>query len=232
VVQGSIASQEEPNADIVCEIDQQGKLAFELFTMDSEFLLEDLGEHRRTEELIGHCLPPGCLELKALEAKFGRVKLAVYFSLRSKLRERDAALRPLIEWLINDGRYNPLLGDEVSVPQDLRPPVNRVIHYGTSEQFQLMAGAIVTSTTTHALTSLRSKLTKKYPSLPPAELLAYTDKQSWDPYERVKSQIEEIIIDGLGASSFRRVWVADISSDRDTLKFVFPPPESGGPLLQ
>jgi len=177
VVHGSITSREEPEPDILCETENEGPVAFELVTLDSDFLREDLNTHQRNQEALARQLPPGSRGRRELEAKFGRVLLHVCFSMRSTQREREAVLRRLIYWLIKDAQLSSRYSDRLTAHQDLRPPIDRVIHRGPADSFRLEAGQIVTSATSSIFRSLRSKLKKRYSGTHPIELLAYTWKK-------------------------------------------------------
>jgi hypothetical protein len=106
VIHGSITSRDEPEPDILCETKNQGPVAFELVTLDSDFLREDLNTYQRNQEALTRHLPQGSRSWRELEAKFGRVLLHVYFTIRSTQRERETGISHLIDWLIQDGRLS------------------------------------------------------------------------------------------------------------------------------
>jgi hypothetical protein len=114
--------------------------------------------------------------------------------------------------------------DHITVHQELRATIERVIHRGPADSFRLEAGQVVTSATTSIFLSLRAKLKKRYSGSHPIELLAYTWEERWGIHEQVKSQLIELITDELPSSAFRRVWVADLAAIPGTLKYVTPEP--------
>jgi hypothetical protein len=224
VVSGSIESRQPREPDILCELINVGKVAFELGTLDAFSLRKAMSSNDATADaLMTRILPPESPRLLALAAKFGPVTLHVNFVSDSSIRKREATLPPLIDWLIEKARYSSRTYS-VELSETFRPPVLGLRVQEGSDRFRLVAGQFAAFTGNESVANLRKKMGGEYETDHPIELLAHTGRQKWGIHKLVRSQIEETVLDMIGNSPYQRVWVADIWDRGSPLLFVHPAP--------
>jgi hypothetical protein len=224
IVPGSIESRRPREPDILCELVNLGKVAFELGTLDSWSLRKCMSSYDATADaLVTRILPPESPKLLALAAKFGPVTLCVDFVADSSVKKREATLPALIDWLIEKAHFSPRTYS-VEMSEAFRPPVRGLRVQEGADRFRLVASEIATFTGNETLAILRKKMGGEYKRLHPIELVAHTARQKSGIHKLVRSQIEEIVLDMMGDSPYQRVWIADIWDREAPLLFVHPVP--------
>jgi hypothetical protein len=224
VVPGSIESRRPNEPDILCELFNLGRVAFELGTLDSYSLRKSTSKYDATADaIVTRILPPGSPKMLALAAKFGPVILCVDFVSESSVRDREAIFPTVIDWLIDKAHFSPRTYS-VEMCQAFRPPVRGLRVQEGAGHFRLVASEIAAFTGNETLANLRKKMRGRYETEHPIELLAHTTRHVGGIHKIVRSQIEETVLEMIGESVYRRVWVVDILDREAPLLFVHPVP--------
>jgi hypothetical protein len=166
---------------------------------------------------------PGSPTYALLAKKFGDVTLIVYFNDRTSLRDRTANFGDLITWLITTALARKTIPDALPLPVHFRCLIDR-IRVEQTPKFKLTASEIVSAFGAETLRILRGKLTRRYRTEHPVELLAHSFLKPWTSNVGFEKQIAELIQEQLQGSPFERAWIVDVQNGMAPLKFVWPPP--------
>lgn len=215
----SIEKRPTPEPDILCHVEGQGAVAFEL----TQIVDQDVA--RRFSSKIG--LQPRlrelCQELPAADqAKIKGIDVFVAFREGASQRRKERIAPKIIAWLT---RARPSLWGDIPIPDAARDVVRGVkILRGDSAlpQFEVSGSGECGDDT---VARIVTKLARSYGGLCPKELLAYHGgMQGVHPPDGWKADLNDMLARRLPASPFRRVWVFDQASR--SIMYVYPQPAS------
>jgi len=211
----SIESRRPPEPDLLCDVEGEGPVAFEVSQVTNESLERAMrGDHKARQEFrAAYNALPSEARLRIVDCLGGVPAVFVGFTPGTPPGQWRRAIKPIIDLLV--ARSN-LSGDErlragdVSVwqLQGLSSILTEmaVRASSTAGPFLGCTEAVeVTDTTRRVLTK---KLTSRYSSAAPMELLLYRST----PVPRATDWREDLItyIDHQPVSPFRRVWCFDL----------------------
>jgi hypothetical protein len=197
----SIKKREPPEPDILCEVAEGGRLAFELVELvDRDRIARPMGDQAELMDSLRDArddLP------EPTRSAFGNAWVGVKFRPQS-IRKRKAVAEILVNELTRidptfKGEFTLTGGDtEVAIANVKRRdgildgPHFRVLVAGHFEPIPL--------------DDIEEKFGKKYQSDGPIDLLAYYDRQQ-APLEEQINELIQFINANVGGSSFGRVWI-------------------------
>lgn len=226
VIAGTLQSRQPPEPDVLCEIQGQGPVAFELV----ELIDQDFQERVATLGRFDHLLRSYPNELPdadraQFQEKYAHAAVAVTFKLLP-LRQLKASLPELFRWLRLDVPPDANTLD-LAMPTALQMVFDRIAVQRPMPLLDISAtssGYLADPT----FDSVREKLqVKGYCTPHPKELLAYTTFDLLLPMEAWQPKFEQPLIALLNTSTFRRLWVFSLgqSGEPGALKLVHPPLE-------
>jgi hypothetical protein len=231
VVSGSIVSRDPPEPDILCSICDEGPVAFEL----GEILDQRAQQVNATMmgvrgDLIAHRWKLSGADQVTFQTKFATKEVRVGFRQDRALRQLQASIPVLYEWLVHQ------VADDVS--GDIVPPQGALL-----ENIELISirspgppfidvafGLRVQDAT--LLLAAPKLLRDCYKVRSPVELLLYSHDQ---PFATRESRIESLLagiaplVDAsIARGHFRRVWVFSVAEryQDSAIKLIYPPWQS------
>jgi hypothetical protein len=229
VLPETISSRQPPEPDILCQVADQGPVAFELV----EILEQDAAEltskmSTLREALLEH---QGVLipeDIEQLTRKFALSRVAIGFDYDKPLRELQAAIPKIYTWLIHvvDGKAP---GEAVVpvVPTELRGAV-RFVHLQPSPHAEIDVHFSLSLGNTPFSRVSRKLVCNRYSTDVPIELLAYSHDQPWLSDESwiatAKSTFTPLMDDSIRRGHIRRIWVYNVAERRTAraFKMVYP----------
>jgi hypothetical protein len=208
----SIEKREPPAPDILCQIDREGAVAFEMVELIDQGLAQQTHESIRLPQLLEDIyqnLPTGART--TIKECFKNALVHVTFHTETSSRGRENALPLLLDWL--QGFSPCFIG---STHPGERSSLHRVVSEITVSRgdfpgpfFDVDAGGAFADPT---LERVSKKFEKKYVSSTPVELLAYYELQPVLSEDLWLPQLRAFITQHIGSSGYRRAWIYDIKS--------------------
>ncbi len=222
IVTSLIEKRMPPEPDILCEVEGQGPVAFEMVQLIDESLAHRTFDQIKLMQAMRayyECLP--AMEKSKIQEKFGNALVHCSFENRSSFKSRNKAISVVMNHL--QGMPTGFAGQEdVRGGNGHDSVVTRVtIQRGnfTGPCFDVDSGGSFSDPT---LNAIRQKMEEKsYSTSAPIELLGYYELQPvlddtvWLP------EFSAYVRQKLEQSLFRRVWIFDAIGQ--TVKFVYPP---------
>jgi hypothetical protein len=215
----SIEKRAPPEPDILCQIEREGAVAFEMVELIDQGLAQQTNESIRFQQLLEDSyqyLPTNART--AIEGCFKNALVHVTFHTETSSRERENAIPRILDWL--QGFSPSFIGR--THPEE-RSALHKVVSEITVSRgdfsgpfFDVDAGGAFADP---ALERIGKKFEKKYVSTTPVELLAYYELQPVLSEELWLPQLRAFITRHIGSSGFRRVWVYDIKSKEVKLEW-------------
>jgi hypothetical protein len=178
------------------------------------------------DALLAHPSSLSISDLSQFQSKFAMKQIKVGFRQDKPLRELQAVIPSLYEWLIHTVAED-VYGYAVTLPVDLQAVVEYVsILFPGPPFIDIAFGLTIGDATISAVT--RKLTLKQYTPAAPIELLVYAHDQPLIQYELWKSTIAPTIVSMIDASiargHVRRVWIYSIAERRTdrAIKFVYP----------
>lgn len=210
----SIAKRDPPEPDILCTVDGQGEVGFEL----TEVVDPGLARHfysgldlkRQLYDLYRQ-LPP------AEQEKIHGRSVYVEFHQQPSARARERLLPEILHWV---ARQPADFEGNLVIPASSQPVVRQVRIWPAP---QLILFDVRSRGGEHrpTIAAMESKLWKDFGREPPVELLAYSSIQVLDlPSERWFGDLDDMLNERLEPSPFRRVWVFNYASK--TIAYIRP----------
>ena len=210
----SIEKRKSPEPDILCTIEGEGPVAFEMVeVIDFGLAQRTYGQIKcqRLFEDTYQSLPVD--QHTQLEKHFGDALVHVAFRSHISSRRQEASVPLVLSWL---QELEPSFEGTASLAA--QSAVGKVVRKITVSRgdfigpcFDIEAAGPFAEP---SLERIRQKFAKKYHSNFPVELLAYYELQPVLPDTRWIPQLHAFITQHLGASQFRRVWVYDSQSNQ------------------
>ena len=224
---GTINSRESPEPDILCDIVGEGAVAFEMTEILDQASKQVMATMMSAREaLVGTLSTLPVSDQLKFQAKFASKEIKVEFLQDKPLRDLEAIIPKLYEWLIHvvtDDTH----GDSVQMPTDLEMAIRHVAILSPGPPF--IDITLKLSMADQTTTAVTRKLTgKQYATTAPIELLVYAHDQPLIQYEAWRSSIAAAIVPLIDASiargHIRRVWIYSIGEryTERALKFVYP----------
>lgn len=214
----SIEKREPPEPDILCKIEGEGFVAFEMVELIDPDLAQRTYEQIKLQRLFEEAYQSLPINQRTqLKRYFGNALVHVAFRSNTSSRAREHTIPLVLAWLQElgpsfEGTSSPTA--QSSVGKVVRKiTISRGAFIGPC--FDVEAVGFFADPT---LKRIRQKFTKVYNSSFPVELLAYYELQPIFPDARWVPQLHTFIAQHLGDSQFRRVWVYDIQ--RNEVKYV------------
>ena len=212
---GSIKKRPEPEPDILCELLEDGLVAFEL--------AEIVDEHFARQVDGGAVLRQRFVEasqaLPAFRRKFADASIYVEFFDEISDRVRTNSIGPIFERL--EALKFAFDGDvPIAKHSQLQKVLRRLeVHRSTFEGpiFSLMKSV---KRIDHSIELLRKKFAKSYTTSAPIELLAHFYRQPPSSDSEWIQGVRGYVTDRLRCSMFRRIWIYDRFSRE--IAYVFP----------
>ncbi len=208
----SVEKREPPEPDILCQINQEGAVAFEMVELIDQGLAQQTYESIRLQQLledIHQNLPTSART--TIEERFKNALVHVTFHAETSSRGRENAIPLILDWL--QGFSPSFIG---STPPEGRSPLYKIVSEITVSRgdfpgpfFEVDAGGAFADPT---LERIGKKFEKKYISSTSVELLAYYELQPVLSEDLWLPQLRTFITQRIGSSGFRRVWVYDIKT--------------------
>ncbi len=217
---GSIVKRKPLKPDILCEIKEEGPLAFEMVELIDEGLAQRTYGQIKLQELLKDTYQSLPVNVRSeVEKRLGNALVHVEFNLGMSSRARESAIPRVFEILQEItpsfvGDFQPQVGSPLH-KLVIRITVRRGQFVGPC--FDVEAGGFFADPTIYRITQ---KFKKKYSSSAPIELLAYYELQPVLPESIWLPKLQTFTTQHLRSSGFRRVWVYDIK--RNAVKFVYP----------
>jgi hypothetical protein len=223
----SVESKAPPAPDILCHVERVGKVAFELAEILDEDRREDMAKMEAARNaLLGHLSTLSAAAARRFRSKFSQREIKVGFREDVPLRDLEAAIPRLYEWLI-DTVADDCCGDAIELPEDLRSSLTRVAILFPGPPFIDIAFKMTIQDAT--ISAVARKLeTKRYETSAPIELIVYAHDQPLLQYEARRATIVATIVpmidQSIARGHVRRVWIYDISRRHTPLaiRFVYP----------
>lgn len=211
VISESIEKRDSPEPDILCQIEGEGPVAFELVELlDQARIARPRGIQDEIMDGFRNGfrrMPEG--EQAKMREQLGNATVRVRMSPAVSSQKRRAAIGEILKLLLDTDAQ---LAEEFRLPPKLSEIASLEIVRGNFDgpRFTAVSGG---SYDPIPHNSLSTKLRKVYKSAAPIELLAYFDSQH-APLESQISDLSLLIESSIGASVFRRVWVYDANNCR------------------
>ena len=209
----SIAKQEDPGGDIICTIEGEGEVLFELTE------IVDQGGARRAadQDMLQPYLTDEWLQLSAADrSKLAGIHVAVtFYEAASKTAKKKAASQ-IVDCL---RQLPPLFVGRVTAPEAAKQVVKAVQVRGWLDQ-EMPSFHVASAGNPREMTveAIARKVSIPYGDSRPIELLGYAYRvRVRDLWERELAQLLEASFD---ASPFRRIWLFDQNSNR--IVYVYP----------
>jgi len=226
---GTIESRDPPEPDILCQVQGEGAIAFELTEILDEGSKKTMETMKAAREaLLSHPLSNG--DLRAFQAKFAEKHIKVGFRLDVPLKCLESAVPDLYRWLIYvlpDNEY----GYSVPLPTELREAIEYVsVLFPGPPLIDVAYGLNLSDATISVVT--RKLTVKRYTTTAPIELLVFAHDQPLINHDlrqpAISAEIVPLIDDSIARRHIRRVWIYDISRRRtdQAIKFVYPARET------
>jgi len=217
---------EPPEPDILCEIEGERPVAFEMVQIVDQGLAQRTNDQVRLQNLLREAYQSLSGKARSeVEKRCGNTLVHVAFRSTSSFTAKKNAISAITELL---QEITPSFEGGIT-------PKNRTSLTGAVEQVTvhrirytglLFHVAAAGSYSDPTLENIRQKFMKQHKTRAPMELLAYYELQPVHPEDWWQSKLIMLITDHLkmSKSTFRRVWVFDVFSK--AIKLVYPPPES------
>lgn len=214
----SIEKRRPPQPDILCKIEREGSVAFEMVELIDQGLAQRTHEQIRFQRLFEDAYQSLPVNKRTeLEKHFGNALVHVAFHPDISSRVREDAI-PLVFCFLQ--KLCPSFMGNSS--PETRSPLHKVVRKITVSRGDFVGPCFDTEAggpfADHTLERIRQKFEKIYENSFPIELLAYYELQPVLPDDLWLPRLRTFIGQHLGGSRFRRVWVYDIKSKE--IKFV------------
>jgi hypothetical protein len=211
VVEGSVEKRPPPEPDVLCEIEAEGPVAFELLELvDQERVARPRGIQDEVEDGFGEGFSEMAEpERVRLKERLGNATVRVLMSRNVSSSRRRTAISMVLRALLDaDERFE---GD-YPLPGKLRVIARVTIVRGnfSGPRFKCISGSSYDPIPGEGLAR---KFQKVYKSHAPIELLAYFSDQHAPPQEEVH-RFTQSIESSIKGSRFRRVWIYDANGHR------------------
>ncbi len=208
----------ECEPDILCKTQDEGTVAFEMGEVLDEDLASGIREGPKIQDLIQKAyeqLPPK--EKAEIDRRLGNAQINISFLSYMPFREKRSGIQDFLRFLQQvDTSFKGSCEPETS-------PLNRTVEKieitregFDKPYFNVVEGMIWVDDPTPDM--IKKKFEKKYVSPYPMELLLFYELQP-DLYPLERPEVIGYIKNNLSKSSFRRVWIFDLKTDK--VKFVY-----------
>jgi hypothetical protein len=202
----TIQNRPPPEADFLCEVVPEGRVAFELV----ELLDEGIARQSSDTCALRGVFNTACRNLgKNRKGNLENALVHVTYVSAASLKARRRALLQLVEQL---AKLSATLEGTAPISGRLTKAIKKAtIHRGN------LVGPIYDDSSTlafsePALDAVKGKFSKEYESSAPIELVAFYGIQPVLPKSHWVPAVQRYVKKNLGASAFRRVWVFDCTS--------------------
>jgi hypothetical protein len=214
----STVKRQPPEPDILCKIEGEGFVAFEMVELIDPDLAQRTYEQIKLQRLFEEAYQGLPINQRTqLKRYFGDALVHVAFRSNTSSRAREHTMPLVLAWLQELG--SSFEGTSSPAAQSSVGKVVRKITISRGDFigpcFDVEAVGYFADPT---LKRIRQKFTKVYNSSFPVELLAYYELQPVFPEARWVPQLHTFITQHLGDSQFRRVWVYNLQ--RSEIKYV------------
>lgn len=225
----TIVSRAPREPDILCEEASLGTVAFELVEILDQASMKIMATMMRAEETL-KAFPSAlsAADLVMFQSKFAMKQIKVGFRQDKPLRDLQAAIPNLYEWLIHT-LPDDAEGDAVPLPVELQAEIEYVSILFPGPPFIDVAFGLSIADATIA--AVARKLTnKEYTTIAPIELLVYAHDQPLIQFETWQSTVAVAIVplidESIARGHIRRVWIYDIARRKtdQAIRFVYPAP--------
>lgn len=221
----SIEKRKPPEPDILCKIEEEGSVAFEMVELIDPGLAQRTYGQIKCQQLFDDAYRSLPIDQQTqLEKHVGNALVHVAFRSNTSSRAQEDSLPLVLSWL---QELEPsFVGTSSPAAQSSIGKVVRKITVSRGDFigpcFDIEAAGPFAEP---SLERIRQKFAKAYSSDFPVELLAYYELQPVLPDALWVPQLHTFINQHLGDSQFRRVWVYDIQSNE--IKRVWGRPSCG-----
>lgn len=218
----SIEHRDPPAPDILCTVEGEGLVAFEMV----ELVPEEFAQRTSDRVTLRNYFKDAFLGLPAaaqseIKACFGNVLILVHFDQKTSLHVRQNAIRKILEKLHQMSRSltrkKPSTRD---LENSLRKLVGAVTIMIGDYDGPILHESSATKFVDPTLKRVHQKFKKQYLTSTPIELLAYYDLHPIPPESHWVPELYAFLTGNLRNSDFRRVWVYDLRDH--SIKFVYP----------
>jgi hypothetical protein len=208
----SIEKHQPPEPDILCTIEGEGTVAFEMVEIIDETLARRTYGQIKLHEIFKQAyedLLPG--NYTSFKEKFHNALIYVRFCSTASSRIRGNAIPMILDLLMEtDTEFTGSLAPPHESPlSEAVKSINISRGEFTGPCFDVEAAGSFADPT---IERLATKLTKNYRTLHPVELLAYYELQPVLPESTWVPRVQEYVRQNLPRSLFRRVWIFDIGT--------------------
>lgn len=211
IVPNSIEKREPPEPDVLCQIQDEGPIAFEMVELlDQVRIARPRGIQAEISDGFRDAyrsLSEG--EQARLQERLGNATVRVHMSRAVSSHRRRAAVGELLKLLLDiDTQFE----GEYLLPPKLRLLASLKIVRGNfaGPRFTAISDSVYDPT---PLKGLEAKFGKIYTTTSPIDLVAYFDSQHAPPENKIVS-LQQLIKSLIDSSGFRRVWVYDANERR------------------
>ena len=216
----SIENRKPPEPDILCEVEGEGFIAFEMVELIDQNLAQRVHEKIKLQKLFEDAFQNLQVAHRSnIGKRFGNALIHVSFKEEAPSRSRSKSISlvfDLLQEMTTEfvGELRPM-GGSILGKVVKKVTVRRGNFSGPC--FNIEAGGSFADPT---INLLRQKFEKQYKSPFPIELLAYYELQPALPESFWLPEIQAFMIEQLKSSQFGRVWVHDIGTR--TVRFNYP----------
>ncbi|QPD02617.1 MAG: hypothetical protein Nkreftii_000391 [Candidatus Nitrospira kreftii] len=214
VVSGSIRSQSPPAPDIFCEIQNRGKVAFELVEIVTPAFVKGMEDGQKLRKAF----ETDCKRYPEIADKFSDAHIYVGFFEDVLFPQRHQSVPIVVDELHKQSRTSV---EYIPVPPTLRKVVREIsVTRGVRDgpAFDVME---MTEHTEEIFGQIEKKCKKNYSKNHPIELLAYYISQPSSDSFDWQSEFHSYVLEALPRCPFERVWVFDNWST-EKIKYVYP----------
>jgi hypothetical protein len=211
IITGSLEKRKPPEPDILCRIDSDEHIAFELLELVDQ---QRIARMRGIQDEVMDGFREGFRNMSdddrsKMKERLGNATIRVRMSPKVSSHKRRAVIGKVLKQLLN---VDAQLEGDYRLPPELNGIVRATIVRGNFDgpRFTAMAASFYDPIPTQGLIR---KFHNAYSNCAPVELLAYFNRQEAPP----ESEIDRLVVmikTELGASVFTRVWIYDAQNRR------------------
>lgn len=214
----SIVKRNPPEPDILCQVEGEGTVAFEMVEIIDSGLARRTNEGLRLERLFSKAREKLSNHQRSeIGTRLGDALVLVKFDLTSSARIRTQAVPSVLESL---KQINPSFKGEISRESgfQLEKGVKKILIRRGNYDGPIIRVAAAGTHSESTIEAIEEKLNHDYESSAPIELLAHYERQP-PPLPEWMPSLQRFVASCVPNSNFRRVWVLDVSKEEIVLKY-------------